>query len=163
MKRLLVIITAVMLTMGISAQDNKEAPKFSPEQFDAELQDFITKEAKLTPQEAAKFFPVYKEMQAKQRAVFERQKAIGLTKPQDEKACLQAIRERDETDLEIKRILKTYHEKFLEMMPASKVYDIIRAEDRFHRHMLKKWSHYRFPQNQGNPGSQNRPQRKPQK
>ena len=33
------------------------------------MQEFITKEAKLTPEDAAKFFPLYKEMQASRRAM----------------------------------------------------------------------------------------------
>ena len=74
---------------------------------------------------------------------------MGGTHPQDEASCLKAIRERDEMELEMKRILQTYHNRFLEMLPASKVYAIIQAEDRFHRRMLKRWSHNRPPQ-QGN-------------
>ena len=62
MKRLCFLFVSVMLTMSMGAQDQQ---KFSPEKFDAELQEFITNEAKLTPQEAAKFFPIYMEMQNK--------------------------------------------------------------------------------------------------
>lgn len=35
-------------------------------------------------------------------------------------------------------IQKTYHEKFLQILPAKKVYDILNAEDRFHRQMFKR-------------------------
>jgi hypothetical protein len=147
-----------MLAVGIYAQPNGQQQKFSPEKFDQELKEFITTEAKLTSQEAAKFFPVYKEMQAKQRGLFERQRSIGKANPQDETSCLKAIRERDEMELEMKRILQTYHNRFLEMLPASKVYAIIQAEDRFHRRMMKRWSNNRPPQMDMN----QRPQ-KPQK
>ena len=132
--------------MGINAQPNGQQQKFSPEKFDQELQAFITTEAKLTTQEAAKFFPVYKEMQAKQRGLYERQRKLVWTNPQDEASCLKAIRERDEIDLEMKRILQTYHNRFLETLPASKVYAIIQAEDRFHRRMMKRWGLNRSPQ-----------------
>lgn len=141
MRRLIVFSFALLLLMGISAQPNGQQQKFSPEKFDQELQAFITTEAKLTPQEAAKFFPVYKEMQSKQRALFERQRNLGKTSAQDEASCLKAIRERDELELEMKRIQQTYHNRFLEMLPASKVYAVIQAEDRFHRRMMKRWSH----------------------
>ena len=102
-----------------------------------------TKEACLTPQEAAKFFPIYKEMQAKQRAVFERQRQLAKVKPTDEKGCEKAIRQRDEYDLELKRIQQTYHNKFLSVISASKLYDVLVAEDRFHRQMLRGWNHGR--------------------
>ncbi|MBR6320486.1 MAG: hypothetical protein IKR50_08660 [Prevotella sp.] len=139
MKRMYVCIVAALLASGLQAQEN-EKQKFSPERFDAELQQFITTEAKLTPEEAAKFFPVYKEMQAKQRELFNKQKDLAMKKPQDEAACEKAIKDRDTNELEMKRIQKAYHKRFLEMMPASKVYDVLQAEDRFHRRMLKRWS-----------------------
>jgi len=137
MKRVLIILMLMVVTMTVSAQHR---PKFDPAKFDADLEQFITTEAKLTPEEAAKFFPVYKEMQAKQRELFNKQKDLAMKKPQDEAACEKAIKDRDTNELEMKRIQKAYHKRFLEMMPASKVYDVLQAEDRFHRRMLKRWS-----------------------
>ena len=144
MKRLTIIILTLLITIVATAQDQRPAPqKFSPEKFQADLEQFITKEACLTSKEAAQFFPVYKEMQAKLRAVFDQQRQLGKVKPGDEKGCEKAIRQRDEYDLELKRIQQSYHKKFLDILPASKVYDIIQAEDKFHRHKLKQWSHQR--------------------
>ena len=120
-------------------QQPQQAQQFSPEQFEKELQQFITKEAGLTPQEAAKFFPVYHEMQKKQRALFGRQQQLGRQKPSDEKGCEKAIRQRDEIELELKRIQQTYHNRLLSIVPASKLYDAIKAEDRFHRQKLRNW------------------------
>ena len=159
MKRLTTILFAVVLAVTATAQNFGQQPqgfgqrpqgfgqnsgqqpqKFSPEKFQADLEQFITKEACLTPQEAAKFFPVYKEMQAKQRTVYERQRQLGFGKPADEKGCEKAIRQRDEYDLELKRIQQTYHNKFLSIISASKLYDVLKAEDRFHRQMLRGWN-----------------------
>ena len=64
-KKLIYRLISFMFTLTTGAQEQQ---KFSPEKFDAELQEFITAQAKLTPQEATKFFPIYKEMQGKQRA-----------------------------------------------------------------------------------------------
>ena len=148
MKRLglivLLVIVALCATMAQPQQQQGgggQQPqfRFSPEKFDAELQQFIVQEASLTPQESAKFFPVYKEMQRKQRALYDRQRRLATIKPQDEAGCQKAIRDRDEIDVELKRIQQTYHNKFLDMLPTSKVYDVIKAEDRFHRRMLKRW------------------------
>lgn len=142
----------MLMFIGISAQEqhHRQQSKFSPEKFEAELQDFITKEAHLTQQEAAAFFPVYKEMQQKQRALFNRQRQLAKNKPQGEEACRKAIEEADEIDLELKRILQEYHKRFLEIMPASKVYDILKAEERFHRRMMMNWGNYgKKPQQHG--------------
>ena len=127
-----------------SAQDDKQA--FSPQKFEAELQSFIVKEAALSQEESTRFFPVYNEMRSKQRVLFERQRNMDRgAKPADENACKKAIQERDNIELEQKRIAQSYHNKFLDILPASKVYDVLRAEDKFHRTMLKQWGHRQKP------------------
>lgn len=140
MKRFYLAFLVVLVSaIGVSAQDKQSPQKFSPEKFDADLQEFIKKEACLTDAEADRFFPIYKEMQKKQRNVYGRQRHRGQQKPQDEEGCKKAIQERDKMELEIKHIQQTYHTKFLEILPATKVYDIIHAEDKFHRRMLRGW------------------------
>ena len=140
MKKLLFTLAFGTSAMVLSAQEHRQE-KFSPERFDAELQDYIVKEACLTPQDVADFFPIYKEMQKKLRTLFDRQRTMRKEMPQDEKACQEAIRHHDEMDLEMKKLQQTYHNRFLEILPASKVYKILRAEDRFHRRMLRGGVH----------------------
>lgn len=140
MKKTLTILLIGLFSLGLSAQEQKKE-KFSPEKFDAELQNYIVKEANLSQQEAAEFFPVYKEMQLKQRALFDRLRKLGKDKPQDEKACQEAIRQHDDLEIEMKKIQQAYHNRFMELLPASKVYNIMKAEDRFHRRMLRGWGH----------------------
>lgn len=140
MKKTLTILLIGLFSLGLSAQEQKKE-KFSPEKFDAELQNYIVKEANLSQQEAAEFFPVYKEMQQKQRALFDQLRKLGKDKPQDEKACQEAIRQHDDLEIEMKKIQQAYHNRFMELLPASKVYNIMKAEDRFHRRMLRGWGH----------------------
>lgn len=135
-----VAITVMLLVLAVTAEAQQQHKRFSPEQFDTELQQFIVQEAHLTPQESASFFPVYKEMRQKQHKLYDQQRRQGKIKPQDEAGCLKAIQEHDNIDVELKRIQQTYHNKFLDILPASKVYDVIKAEDHFHRRMLKRWS-----------------------
>ena len=139
MKKIL-LITLFLFTL-VSARA-EEQQKFSPEKFQADLEQFITQEASLTADEVAKFFPIYREMQSKQRTVYKQMKELGKNKPTDEKACRKAVEKRDELELEQKRICQSYHAKFFEVLPASKVYDVIRAENRFHRRALRgNWEH----------------------
>lgn len=143
MKRLTSLIFSLLFALTISAQEQQPSQqKFSPERFQAELEQYITKHACLTPKEAAKFFPIYKEMQHKQRAIFDRQRQLDKVKPADEKGCETAIRQRDEYDLELKRIQQTYHNKFLGVLSASKLYDVLKAENGFHRQMLRNAGHH---------------------
>lgn len=82
-------------------------------------------------------FPVYREMRNKQWAYFANERRLRHIDTSDDKACAEAIRKRDAGDLELKRIQQTYHEKFMTILPSSKVYLIIKAEDNFHRRLFK--------------------------
>ncbi|MBQ1773360.1 MAG: hypothetical protein IIZ97_03825, partial [Prevotella sp.] len=62
MRRYLFII---LIAFGISVTAQGQQ-KFDPERYQADLEQFITSEACLTPQESARFFPVYREMMKKQ-------------------------------------------------------------------------------------------------
>ncbi len=90
MKRLISIIIVALALLGASAQGQQQQPerRFSPEQFENDMKEYITKEASLTPQEAAKFFPVFKEMNEKQRVLFDRQRRLNNVKPSDEQLSL---------------------------------------------------------------------------
>ena len=140
MKKLLVS-TVLMLMIVLGAQA-EEQQKFSPEKFQADLEQYITTEAGLTNEEAAKFFPLYREMQQKQRVVYN--KIHELFKlPHDEASCKRAIQRRDQLEIELKQIAQTYHNKFLRVIPASKVIGTIVAEDKFHRRAFRKFGQQR--------------------
>ena len=124
--------------MNIAGLMVHATPKFDPERYNAELQQFITQEAALSPQEAAKFFPLYREMQTKQRALFQQMHRYKRIKPNDEKSCREYIKKCDELDLHIKELQQLYHNKFLKILSASKVYDVLKAEDKFHRQMFSR-------------------------
>ena len=136
MKKSVFLFLMLILAM---ASARAQGQKFDPAKFDAEQQQFITRSANLTDQEAARFFPLFREMQKKQRAIYERQRKLGFNKPADEKGCEESIREHDKIDLELKQIQQTYHNKFLRVLPASKLYDVLQAEDRFFRMKLRSW------------------------
>lgn len=140
MKKLLVFaVLMLVLVLGASAEEQQ---KFSPEKFQADLEQYITTEAGLTNEEAAKFFPLYREMQQKQRVVYN--KIHELFKlPHDEASCKRAIQRRDQLEIELKQIAQTYHNKFLRVIPASKVIGTIVAEDKFHRRAFRKFGQQR--------------------
>ena len=123
-----------LLPLCASAQPKE---KFSPEKFQADMEQFITREAALTPQEAAAFFPLFREMQKKQRALYNKMREDVRIKPTDEAACKKMIQKRDQVELELKSIQQTYHNKFFSVMSPSKVFDVIKAEDQYHRGLLR--------------------------
>lgn len=157
MRRVLTILTLLALVLTVSAQQRHQNNDrmFSPERFDAELHQFIAHQACFTPQEAAAFFPIYKEMQKKQRAIYDRQREQGKIKPVDNKGCEKLIKNRDELEVEQKRIQQTYHQKMLSVISASKLYDAIKAEDRFFRIKMRSFGGP-MPQGQGQNQGQGR-------
>ena len=135
MRRFIFLSVSLMLFMVCMAQERK----FSPEKFEADLAAFITKEAKFTNEEASKFFPLLREMHQKQRGLYKKMREAGKEKPANEEGCANAISERDRLDIELKKLEQCYHKKMLQVLPASKVYDAIKAENQFHRRMMKGW------------------------
>ena len=135
MKKLLVFaVLMLMVVLGASAEEQQ---KFSPEKFQADLEQYITTEAGLTNEEAAKFFPLYREMQQKQRVVYNKMHEL-FKLPHDEASCKRAVQRRDQLEIELKQIAQTYHNKFLRVLPAPKVIGTIIAEDKFHRRAFRK-------------------------
>lgn len=135
MKKVLLLFISLMSLTQASAQFGN-MPKFDPQQFQANMEQFITTEAALSPKQAEAFFPVYREMQKKQRVLFDQQRRLRHIKPTDEAGCREAIQKSDDCELQLKEIQLQYHKKFMKILPASKVYDVLRAEEKFHRQIF---------------------------
>lgn len=133
-KRLTVWLLGTLFAVTVSAQDNQ---KFSPEKFEADMQAFISREAHFTKQESDAYFPLLKEMQTKQRDLYARIRQVGIKRPTDEKAFAESVRQSDKLNIELRQIEQKYHLKMMQVVPASKVYDAIHAETRFHRQMMR--------------------------
>ena len=139
MKRLfLTLISIAFLLLTASSQSRDK--RLSKEHYQAQLEQFIIQAAQFTAKEAADFRVIFKEMQNKQRKTFEAMKDIWHKPGRGEKECAEAIRQKDKMDIELKNLQQQYHNKLLKVMPASKVFKAIIAEDKFHRQMLRKWS-----------------------
>ncbi len=138
MKRIIFILFVLLAALQLPAQQEKH--KFSKEQFKAEIQAFIIKESCMTQEEADKFFPVYNEMKHKQRELFYKQREIFKAKPCDERRYAEAIKKRDELEVEVKKIQQAYNLKLMKLIPPSKLLKAINAEDRFHRKALNRFN-----------------------
>lgn len=132
----IILVLQLLMVTTVSAQGQK---KFSPEKFDADMEQFVTREASLTPQEAEKFFPLFREMHKKQRDVYRKIREATKQKPADDKASEATLKLCDKLNIELREIEQTYHQKMMKAIPAKKVYESIMAESRFHRRMMKGW------------------------
>lgn len=133
-KRILLPLLMLLMAIGVDAQMHNG---FDPAKFRADLHQFITVEACLTPSEAAAFFPLYDELNNKQRELYDKIRELKRVKPADEARCKKVIAEIDRLELEIKQLQAKYHNKFLSVISASKLYDVINAEGKFHRRAMK--------------------------
>ena len=104
----------------------------------AESHSFITKEAGLSTQEAARFFPVFDEMKGKQRGYFDKLRAVYNASPSSEREAREAIEKADGYEIQLKQIEQRYHKEMLKVIPATKLLRVLEAERRFHRQMFRK-------------------------
>ena len=131
----IILILQLFMVVSVSAQGGQQ--KFSPEKFDADMEKFVTEQAKLTQQEADKFFPLFREMHQKQRAVYHKIRQATKQQPADDKTCETTLKECDKLNIELRQIEQAYHQKMMKAVPAKKVYDAIMAENNFHRRMMR--------------------------
>lgn len=136
--RTTVLMILMLCTFGVANGQHRKRPHFNPAKFEADLEQFITVNACLSPSQAASFFPVYRQMMKKQRALFDEMRRLRMINPKDNEACEEAIRKQDELDIQIKQLQQEYHGRFLMMLPANKVLSIIKAEEKFHRQIFRK-------------------------
>ena len=136
--RTTVLMILMLCTFGVANGQHRKRPPFNPAKFEADLEQFITVNACLSPSQAASFFPVYRQMMKRQRALFDEMRRLRMINPKDNEACEEAIRKQDELDIQIKQLQQEYHGKFLMMLPANKVLSIIKAEEKFHRQIFRK-------------------------
>lgn len=139
-KSLLVVLLSIFANVVFAQEGNK----FSPEKFDADMNAFIVRKARLTPQEADRLLPIIKQMHSRQRSVYGRLRNVSKTLHEhsnDEAACRKALIERDKLTIELKTIEQKFHHKMLQVAPASKVLAVVEAEDGFFRHAMKQWQH----------------------
>ena len=117
-KRLITLLLPLFLYccfLHAQASDNHHHQRLTPEEFRAKQQAFITLKAKLTEEEAARFFPIYFELQ-------DQKKREGFY----------------DARIASSQLEKTYFEKFKKILPCKKIYLVHRAEMRFRRQLLKE-------------------------
>lgn len=112
----------------------------SPDEFRAKQKAYITEKAGLTKEEAAKFFPVYFELQDRKKQLNDEAWSL-LRKGKDEKTTEAQYNEIMEgvydARIATNRLEKTYFEKFKKILSNKKIYLVQRAEMRFNRELLK--------------------------
>lgn len=122
-------------------QKNEPKEKFSPEEFQKNLEEYIVRETGMTVLEASQFFPLFHELHDKQREM--NQKIMKLKrKGQKDKYTDMDYAERVEKICELKvesaEMEKDYYKKMCRKVNPQKVFEAMHAEDRFYRNAFAR-------------------------
>ncbi len=127
--KMLLATLALLFTIGTSnivAQTPQKSDKLGTKaeqksKIEAMKRAFIIEEAKLTPDEASKFFPLYKEFTKKRKALKPSDGADGA-----------------DTDRKRAELKDEYYKKYLEFMPEPKVKAVMKALRDFRRKIAQE-------------------------
>lgn len=140
MKKILFILTLLCCSTQFILAQEQQKKHFSHEEYCKKQEEFITKNAKLTPEEAKKFFPLFFELQKSKWEI--NKEARKRTKKDNEQEITaeefnKLVNKIADAKIKIAQLEKSYIEKYLKVIPARKILDVQRAEDKFQREMIK--------------------------
>ena len=118
--------------------------QFNREEFNAKLEEHIAQHAKLTPEEAEKFFPLFHEMKEKQHELQGQMVKLKREKPSydaTDKDYQNIIMSIKSLSVQMAQVEETYYKRMCKAIPARKVYDAMNAEDKFFRKMFSRFNH----------------------
>lgn len=138
------------MAMAMSAQEQgnggqrSQRRDFSPEEYWKNLQEYVTREAKLTDEEAAKFYPMLKEMTEAQRknsgkSMWILHSFYGKENVSDEEYG-KALDQLLQLEVENRQIEQNYYKKFHEVMSWEKVFNVRGALSQFYREALNRFN-----------------------
>lgn len=150
MKKILFSIIMMGMAMAMTAQEQgngtprPQRREFSPEEYWKNLQEYVTREAKLTDEEAAKFYPLLKEMTEEQRK--NNGKSMWILHSFHGKENVtdaqygEALENLLQLEVENRQIEQNYYRKFHEVMSWEKVFMVRGALSQFYREALNRFN-----------------------
>ncbi len=138
MKRTILTALVALLSLVSWAQTpEKGKPRFDPKAFQQYMETELTRQSGLTPEEARVFFPLYQEMKEKQRCIGVQIHQLMSQGQEDDASSAFRIARIKQLQVETNQLEQTYYKRFVEIVPASKVFKVMKAEDDFHRRMVQ--------------------------
>ena len=126
--------------------DQRGRGKLATKEHFQRLQAFITKEARLTADEAARFFPIFKETREQERKVHQAigqkvraSQQAGLS----EKECEKLLAEIQQLSLNETKLKNANIKKWRKVLSASKVLKVLKAESDFNRKTFREFSKHK--------------------
>ena len=140
MKKLIALLVLLCGFMPLLWAADGCEQHLSREEFRTKQKAYIIEQAKLTKEEAAKFFPIYFELQDKKKKLNDESWNL-MRKGKDDKTTEAQYKEINEKIAENRiaadQLDRTYLGKFNKILSSKKIFLVQRAEMRFHREMIK--------------------------
>ena len=140
MKKLIALLVLLCGFMPLLWTADGCEQHLSREEFRTKQKAYIIEQAKLTKEEAAKFFPIYFELQDKKKKLNDESWNL-MRKGKDDKTTEAQYKEINEKIAENRiaadQLDRTYLGKFNKILSSKKIFLVQRAEMRFHREMIK--------------------------
>lgn len=114
--------------------------RLTQDEFRAKQKAYITEKSGLTKEEAAKFFPLYFELQDRKKQLNDEAWSLirkGKNENTSEAQYGEIMEGVYDARIASDRLDKTYFDKFKKILSCKKIYLVQRAEMRFHRELLK--------------------------
>lgn len=134
---------ALCLSLGLWAQGKQQQrQEFSPEKFNQRMEEFVIREAKLTPNEAQRFFPMLHELLDKQRDNMDKSRALmkSLGTKASETAYQEALEKSADYEIANKKLEKIYARKFHSVLSWEKIFKVHHALDKFRMDVLRHFA-----------------------
>ena len=124
----------LLITMCVEAQprEQQERRRMDPQEFQRRARQEMTRVAEFTSDEETVFFELYTEMREKQRQMG--QQVHELKKKE---ATADNIMKIKKLQVEMAELEQSYYKRILKVIPPEKVWRVMKAEDEFHRRMVR--------------------------
>jgi hypothetical protein len=142
MKTQFLILSILFFSLGLYAQ-KEIAFEDRGEKYQAQKVAYITTTLKLSPDESAAFWPLYNQYDEKRRALLEtirkyRADLLMNEKQLSEADALKALEFTQEHMKQMYQLDISYQNKYLDVISAKKVLQLIKAEKDFRRQLLRE-------------------------
>lgn len=137
MRKTITLIAFIIISVQLVC---RAACKFDPEAYRQEQRRYIIEKTQISANDAAKFFAIYDEMRSAERSLFDKIRKKRNSKPTTEEECRKAIIEKDNIELQLKKLQCRYHQQMLKVLPAKVVLPCLFHAEQFDRSKLRHMS-----------------------
>lgn len=143
-----ITLALVFISMASFAQDGPLRQRFKEkkEQIKALKVAYITNELNLTPDEAAKFWPLFNAFEDKQQEIRKQKLKAFLDRKDDnsldelsEKEATTILNQMESTEDELYQLKKKFIANLKTVLPATKILKLKKAEEEFSKKLLQQY------------------------